>query len=183
MRATFHYSQPCPFTKTKACLTVGFVWIILTAPFYGCVVSGLPNRWPLFTNICPGPRIVPWHMSGMRPPIADSIHTYKHTLIQMQQGYSWPEKAHSAGLLSVRIADITCVCVWDCPFRDMPPMNHRNLLITATELEVIFYSVDLEIKMTIWIVLGKAGNFALWIILSVSHSVWLRWLRVNECIL
>lgn len=66
------------------------------------------------------------------------------------------------------IADITYVCVCH-----MPPMNHHNLLIAATEPEVIRQSAGLEIKMTIWIVLGKAGNASLRVVfLDLGVCVW-----------
>ncbi len=119
-------------------------------------------------------------------PQLQTLSTRTNTHSQMQQGYSWPEKAHCAGPLSVGIADITCVCVCVCErlsfcghatYEPPQPVDHSHWARSNLPY------VDLEIKMTIWIVLGKAGNFALWIILSVSHSVWLRWLRVNECIL
>lgn len=122
----------------------------------GALSLSYENRSPLFTNICPVRRIVPWHMSGMRPPIAtrtDSGHTHKQSRVQLPK-----IDAHRGMPVFSDCWHHVCVCA-----RHMPPMNHHNLLIAATEPEVIRQSAGLEIKMTIWIVLGKAGNSGQWI--------------------
>lgn len=115
-----------------------FLWVRCLGATKQMTIVHQYLSWPSYC-----PLTYEWHAA----PNCRLLSTRTNTHSQMQQGYSWPEKAHSAGLLSVGIADITCVC--DCPFRDMPPMSHCNLLITATELEVICHSADLEIKMTI----------------------------------
>lgn len=138
---------------------MGSVWIILTAFYYWCVVSSWPDRWPLFTNICLTPCIVPWHMSDMWLPIAESSHTPKRTLMDAAWGQlprkgvlhrTW-EGGHVLLMIIKYISDITYVqgCVdvskRDRPHEDKPPMSQQDLLIVATGLEIICHSAALEI--------------------------------------
>lgn len=66
-----------------------------------------------------------WHAA----PNCRLYHTHKCSRGTAGQKWRTPRDSSLWGLLTSRVCD--------CPFRDMPPMSHRNLLITATELEVI----------------------------------------------
>lgn len=116
-----------------------FLWVRCLGATKQMTIVHQYLSWPSYC-----PLTYEWHAAPncrLYPHV--QTHTHKCSKGTAGQKRRTPRDSSLWGSLTSR------VCVCDCPFRDMPPMSHRNLLITATELEVICHSADLEIKMTI----------------------------------